>query len=179
MKETFDIKGMHCASCVNLIEKNISKTKGVVSCNVSLTSKKATIEYDEKQTSPDQLNNTIKDYGYELLQHSDRNPAMGMPGHDHMKMIQDEDEQKLQRDIWAVTPMIVVVVLMMYREVAGKYGWMGIPSMPETWYEFFHHLLPIFATYTLFSIGSRYISSVWLYLKNGFRGGNMDTLVGI
>lgn len=179
MKKTFDVKGIHCASCINLIEKSISKVKGVESCDVSLASKKATIEYDESQTSPDQLNTTIKGYGYELLQHSDHNPAMGMPGHDHMKMIQEEDEKKLQRDVWTVTPMIIVVVLMMYREVAGKYGWMWIPLMPETRYEFFHHLLPIFATYTLFSIGSRYISSVWLYLKNGFRGGNMDTLVGI
>jgi Cu2+-exporting ATPase/Cu+-exporting ATPase len=49
--------------------------------------------------------------------------------------------------------------------------------MSETINEFFHHLLPIFATIMLFVVGPKYISAVGRYFQHGTA--SMDTLVGL
>ncbi|MBP7847781.1 hypothetical protein KA013_00975 [Patescibacteria group bacterium] len=49
--------------------------------------------------------------------------------------------------------------------------------MNETVEEFFHHLMPLFATYVFFGIDTRFIKAVWSYLKHGM--GNMDSLIGL
>ncbi len=49
--------------------------------------------------------------------------------------------------------------------------------MSETMEEFFHHLMPIFATYVFFGIDTRFIKAVRSYYKHGV--GNMDSLIGI
>ena len=39
-KQIFAIKGMHCASCVRLIERAVGKVSGVESANVNLAIEK-------------------------------------------------------------------------------------------------------------------------------------------
>ncbi len=64
-KTTLDIKGMHCASCSTLINKALDKVDGVSKANVNLTTNKATIEFDKKKTSINELIQTVKDKGYD------------------------------------------------------------------------------------------------------------------
>lgn len=40
MKETFVIKGMHCASCANIIEKALQQVQGVSSAVVNFAAEK-------------------------------------------------------------------------------------------------------------------------------------------
>jgi len=49
VKKTFDIKGMHCASCVRLIEKSVGRVEGVSECNVNLATNKVTIAFDSQK----------------------------------------------------------------------------------------------------------------------------------
>jgi Cu2+-exporting ATPase/Cu+-exporting ATPase len=49
--------------------------------------------------------------------------------------------------------------------------------MSYTLKEFFHHLLPIFATYILFVVGKPYLLGFYRFLRYG--KANMDTLIGI
>lgn len=70
--------------------------------------------------------------------------------------------------------MVGIVFLMMGREVGTRWEWW---MMSETVEEFFHHLMPIFATYVFFGIDLRFIKAVGSYLKHGV--GNMDSLIGI
>ncbi|OGZ59219.1 MAG: copper-translocating P-type ATPase [Candidatus Spechtbacteria bacterium RIFCSPHIGHO2_12_FULL_38_30] len=49
--------------------------------------------------------------------------------------------------------------------------------MSITTKEFFHHLLPIFATYTLFVVGKPYLLGFYRFLRYG--KANMETLIGI
>ncbi len=44
-----DIKGMHCQSCVVLVEKSLNKVKGIKTATVNLTTEKARVDYDEKK----------------------------------------------------------------------------------------------------------------------------------
>ena len=46
-KETYKIRGMHCASCVATIEHVLGKTAGVHSVSVNFASESALIEFEE------------------------------------------------------------------------------------------------------------------------------------
>jgi Cu+-exporting ATPase len=58
--------------------------------------------------------------------------------------------------------------------IGNDYSWR---ARSEVLYEFFHHLLPIFATIMLFIVGWKYVVAVARYIRYGVA--NMDTLVGI
>lgn len=61
------IGGMHCANCANTIEKALSKVKGILKASVNYASEKATVEYDDKQTSEFQIKDAINKTGYKAL----------------------------------------------------------------------------------------------------------------
>ncbi len=64
-KKTFTVKGMHCASCVVLVERALKKIPGIESANVNLANTTATIVYDPARVSDDQLSQAVKSVGYE------------------------------------------------------------------------------------------------------------------
>ncbi len=47
-KKTFSVKGMHCASCVRILEKAIGAVDGVSEVNVNLATEKATVSFSKK-----------------------------------------------------------------------------------------------------------------------------------
>ena len=59
------IKGMHCNSCVNNIEGNISSLCGVKKINVSLEEKEGTITYSPRHTTGKALAEAIGEMGFE------------------------------------------------------------------------------------------------------------------
>ncbi len=61
---TIPVTGMTCASCVRRVERALSKKEGVASASVNFAAEKATVEYDPKTTSPDDLISTIEGAGY-------------------------------------------------------------------------------------------------------------------
>ena len=72
-KETYPLNGMHCASCVRVTERALKKAPGVSDAVVNFASNKATITYDEKECSPEQLKEAINNVGYSLDITNDRN----------------------------------------------------------------------------------------------------------
>ena len=64
-KCSIKVVGMTCASCVNNIEKNISKEAGVYSILVSLMSARADVIFDPNLTSPEKIAEAIDDMGFE------------------------------------------------------------------------------------------------------------------
>lgn len=65
MTKIFEIKGMHCASCVGILERALKKVPGVTQANVNLANSKATVTADEKVTD-DQLKTAVVNVGYEI-----------------------------------------------------------------------------------------------------------------
>ncbi len=61
---TIPVTGMTCASCVRRVERALSKEEGVESASVNFAAEKATVEYDPKATSPEDLIGTIEGAGY-------------------------------------------------------------------------------------------------------------------
>ncbi|MCL7747305.1 heavy metal translocating P-type ATPase [Halalkalibacter alkaliphilus] len=61
----FSVKGMTCASCVNRVEKMISKVEGVRSVNVNLAANQAQVEADETIEMSEAIIKAIEKAGYD------------------------------------------------------------------------------------------------------------------
>jgi len=66
-KETYKIKGMHCASCVATIERVLLKTAGVHSASANFASESALIEFDENVISESGLGKVVESVGYHFI----------------------------------------------------------------------------------------------------------------
>ena len=66
IKQSFPIKGMHCASCIRVTERALKKVPGVKEAVVNLATEKATITYDKDNCSPEQLADSVAKIGYTL-----------------------------------------------------------------------------------------------------------------
>lgn len=83
--------------------------------------------------------------------------------------------QTMRNDVFGTLPLALLSIFIMGWEVLGKYNF--VPPMSETMFEFFHHLLPIFATYIFATIGKPYLLGVYRFFRYG--KANMDTLIGL
>jgi Cu+-exporting ATPase len=187
--QSLDVIGMHCASCASIIKRKLQKLDGVESCEVNYGTEKAKISFDPQKTSVQEMNEKIDKLGYSLVEgekpiNHDMDHSMHA-GHDMMTPISSDKtvkERKLQelaklkKHVRIVLPMVFISILVMIWEVGAQpFGlW---PMMPDVVNDFFHHLLPVFATYALFVIGMPYLQGVIRFVK--YRVANMDTLVGI
>lgn len=162
IKKTFDIKGMHCASCVRVIERTLQKVEGVQVATVNLATNKATVNYDESTLEHD-MASAVKKAGYDLM--VEEKPMKDME-HNHMAMTEPTD---LKEHVTVSLVLVFLSALIMIWELFFPMS----PAMKE----FFHHLLPIFATYMLFVVGRPYLAGMWRFIK--YKRADMDALVGI
>ncbi len=61
------IGGMHCAGCVNSIQKYVTKVEGVTRCEVNLASHKAALEFDPSVVSLQAIEKAIHSAGYQVV----------------------------------------------------------------------------------------------------------------
>ena len=66
MKKKITIDGMHCASCSSNVERSLRKVPGIKEVAISLMTKKAIIEVDEKVSDAD-LKNAVARAGYKTI----------------------------------------------------------------------------------------------------------------
>jgi copper chaperone CopZ len=60
----FEVSGMHCGSCVALIEETLLEQAGVASASVDLDAARAVVGFDPQRVGADQLGALITDTGY-------------------------------------------------------------------------------------------------------------------
>ncbi len=189
--KTYRVKGMHCASCAGIIEKTFKKTEGVQSAEVNYGTETAKISYDESKTNPHHLSQKIEKFGYSLAldqdnPHNHAGPTaeeMGMSPSEHAAHLglNQTKKEKLaevaaQRIlVLSALPLAVIAAFVMGWDIFAQYGL--VAEMSYIIKEFFHHLLPLLATYTLFVVGKPYLQGFYRFLRYG--KANMDTLIGI
>lgn len=61
------IGGMHCAGCVNSIQKFVSNLDGVKKCEVNLAAEKAVLEFDPASVDMAKIENAIQEAGYKVV----------------------------------------------------------------------------------------------------------------
>lgn len=68
MKKKITIEGMHCASCASNIERSLKKISGIKEVSISIITKKAIIEIDDKaKISDEDLKKAVTRAGYKTV----------------------------------------------------------------------------------------------------------------
>jgi len=62
--ELLKVTGMTCGGCVAKVTHALEAISGVKDAKVSLSAHEATVEYDERFTSPAALQSAVRDAGY-------------------------------------------------------------------------------------------------------------------
>jgi len=195
--QTYKVKGMHCASCSSIIEKTLKKVEGVQSVEANFGTDTAKVSFDESKTNAQALSKKIEPLGYSFIMGNHSGHAgttagtstwlsagqMGMSAEEHAAHtgLGQSKEEKLaevadmKMKIMMVMPLAAFSIFLMAWEAVTAVGL--APKMPEVLFEFFHHLLPIFATATFFIAGKPYLLGFYRFLRYG--KANMDSLIGI
>ena len=182
LAETYQIKGMHCASCAGIIEKTFKKTAGVQSVEVNYGTEKAKITFDESKITAKELSKKIEPLGYSLEVPASAE-EMGMSqgehaehlGLNHSKKEKLAEVADMRTKVRSAIPVAIFAAVVMGWDILTEYN--VVPAMSDIIKEFFHHLLPILATYILFVVGKPYLLGFYRFLRYG--KANMDTLIGI
>lgn len=172
VSQKYKVTGMHCASCSSIIEKTFKKQPGVESAEVNYGTETATIAFDQSKINPQVLSKTIEQLGYSLV--IDRQPNASEPPHPE-KNEKLAELAAMKTHVYAVLPLAIISIFFMGWDILSQFGLLS--AMPTNLYEFFHHLLPLMATYTLFVVGKPYLKGVYRFIR--FGKANMDTLIGI
>ena len=77
--EQIQVTGMTCGGCTSNVTRALKAIPGVSDVNVSLAAGEATVQYDERRTSPDQLKSAVKSagYGVDVAKGAKNRPAKG------------------------------------------------------------------------------------------------------
>lgn len=67
IKKTFQIKGMHCASCVRVIEHALRRVKGVSEANVNLATETASVIFDPGVVDEAKISSAVSNVGYQAF----------------------------------------------------------------------------------------------------------------
>ncbi len=156
VKKNFPVTGMGCASCVARVQKAISEVKGVSSCNVSLASNSAQVEFDPGVTNPEQLSKAVSDAGYGLIVGDEEGAE------EEADRLQEDYYKSLKRDMLLAAILALLVMLL----------GMGFGDMPWNGY-----LLWLLSTPAVFWCGRRFFIAAWKQARHG--SANMDTLVAL
>jgi Cu+-exporting ATPase len=180
--QTYKVKGMHCASCSSVIEKTFKKVEGVESAEVNYGTEKAKVSFDPAKTNPHDLSKLIEPLGY-FLEVPTTAEEMGMSESEHAAHLGLNQSKKeklaevadMRTKLYSAIPMAIFAAIVMGWDILAEYS--IAPAMSYTLKEFFHHLLPVLATYILFVVGKPYLLGFYRFLRYG--KANMDTLIGI
>lgn len=152
-KKTYNIKGMHCASCAVTVEKNLNKMKNVQKANVNYATQKATVEFIDKEDSKSVVD-IVKNTGYEVI-----------PEHEEEKP-QDLQQLEMRKEknsflLSLVLSLPILILAMVLRDMTSTS--LIVQSL--------------LATIVQFYIGWRFYKGAYYALKN--KTANMDTLIAL
>lgn len=170
-KITLKISGMSCATCAISNEKELSKTKGILSASVNFATKKAYVEYDADILSDEDVKQIIISNGYKIEEpHSagdsqDHMGGMGNGGHEHSS----EDIRKNWRAFLGSAILSAPLLLEMFVKIRTGALFFGFDLV--TWL----HLA--LATVVVFRFGWRFHRMAFAQAKKA--RANMDTLVSL
>ncbi len=172
------IKGMHCASCATTLTKALSKTAGVQEANVNFATARASVTFDERQTSEPALIDVVKSKGYDATQYlMSHHGAHGQEhgGHEHgadMHGQYEKEEIKNYKKKFIISLFFAIPTLihsMLFMEEGLLFVGYEIPFSP--------YILWLLATPVQFYVGWDFYKGTWISLKN--KSANMDSLIAI
>ncbi|MDA1316617.1 MAG: heavy metal translocating P-type ATPase [bacterium] len=171
--QTFQVKGMSCASCSNIITKKLQKLPGVLTCDVNFATEKASITYHSSDVTLHTMNHEINKLGYSLEE--EKNHA-----HHGLELNQTKKEklielERMKTKVDFVLPITLLIFILMMWDIAAKIV-PSIPNLPIPM-PLFNTISFLLSTVVLFWIGRPFLDGVVKFIT--YRVANMDSLIGI
>lgn len=152
---------MHCASCVKVIEKSLTRTSGVKDAVVNLATEKATVTYDPNKCSEQQISSAVANVGYKVVT-------------DQEALSEDQEKIEKAKELKKLRNKVGVSLFL-----GGLVLWGSFPGLmnyaPEILKNFWVQL--VLATPVQFWAGLDFYKATIPALKH--RSANMDTLVAL
>ena len=156
------IQGMHCASCVQNIEKALLRTRGVTKAAVNLATEKARVEYIPSETSLKEIKEVIEQAGYRVLEvPPEEEPA------DVERIVREKEYKKLKLKFFIGLALGILIFL------GSSPRW--FPWVPDFLNNFF--VLWALATPVQFWMGWQFYRGAWNSLRH--RNADMNTLIAV
>ena len=161
IKKTFSIKGMHCASCVTMLERALKQVDGVSRANVNLATEKAAVFYDSQKVTDQHLASAVSNIGYQAMINEELKS-------------EDEEQKEKQKELKDLRLKVIVSLVL-----GALIFWGSFPGLMNTAPMFLRSfwLQLILATPVQFWAGWSFYRATVSALKH--RSANMDTLVAM
>ena len=158
----FPIKGIQCASCVQMIEKALLRTRGITKATVNLANERAKVEYLPTETNLEEIRRAIESTGYKVLEFSRLRE-----GADPERAVRESEYRKLKVKFVAGLILGLLIFLGSSRHL--------FPWIPGILGNFI--VLWALATPVQFVIGWQFYKGAWGALKH--RNADMNTLIAV
>jgi Cu+-exporting ATPase len=156
-----DIKGMTCASCVAHVEKGIKGVGGVDMASVNLALEKATVSYDPKETTTDDILKSVVQSGYGAI----------LSDGSQEEMSRNEKEKK--EELKKLKRQTLIATILSFPLLGAMFA--GIFKIEPLMFLHNPLLQLLLATPVQFWLGRRFYKGAFHTLKAGNPG--MDVLV--
>ena len=149
----FTVTGLHCAACAARAERTLKKLDGVTDAAVNFATAEASVAYDERAVTPQQMRDALREAGYDLVV---EDAAAGeQRRHDRYRSL-------LRRVGCAVVCTLAAIAL----------SFSPLSALPVA-----RAVLWLLATVVVFGAGAEFFAGAWRQARHG--SSNMDTLVAL
>src|SRR5262245_6754428 len=109
-KRAFAVRGMHCAACVDKVERALRSVPGVETASVNLATERANVEWDPARAGAQALAEAVAAAGYELAEASPT-AVPGAAAVDREQAERDVEQRRLRARVVLGTALSVPIVL--------------------------------------------------------------------
>lgn len=155
VKKTFPVLNIHCAGCVNNVEKTVRKLAGVIEASVNFATNTLTISYENDHLTAGEIRAAVLAAGYDLIIEEDRKEE---------RQEEEQHERYLRLKQKVIGAWILVVPMLVFSMVL-----MHMPFSKE--------IQLLLALPVLIFFGGTFFTGAWKQAKMG--RSNMDTLVAL
>lgn len=159
-KINIDIKGMHCQSCVTLIERSLNKLEGIKTANINFATEKASVIFNEKKLKISQIIEEINKKGYHASLISGKQTL-------NKETRRRKAEVKRMKNLFFFSLIFAIPVFI----ISMVFMWINI-KIPYEGY-----ILWVLSTPVQFYVGAQFYKGAWAALKN--KTASMDTLIAL
>jgi P-type Cu+ transporter len=165
-KRAFAVRGMHCAACVDKVERALRSVPGVEAASVNLATERANVEWDPARADAQTLAKAVAAAGYELAEASP-SAVPGAATADREQAEREVEQRRLRARVVLGAALSVPIVLGSMTEIfPWAPAWLRVP-----W------TLLLLATPVQFWVGADFHRGFLRDLRH--RSASMSTLVSL
>lgn len=167
---TYNVTGMHCASCAAIITKRLKTLSGIAEVSVNPGTETAQVSFADEPVSHADMEAVLAPLGYHVAE-------QGMPAAEQIAESAHEHASlgEAHAKTMFVLPLTLVFFVVMMWDIAAR-SFFSIPNVPIPM-DLLNVLALVVATPVLFWVGRPFIDGVVRFAR--YRVANMDTLIGI